>query len=63
MGIRIVDPTNIGLKQFYAGFSFAPQTEHFPSAVIIGCLSTSFPQIPHFKIPHLPLKKSVLQYN
>jgi hypothetical protein len=35
---------------FYAGFSFAPQTEHFPSAVIIGCFSTSFLQSQHFKI-------------
>ena len=43
-------------KLLYAGFSFAPQTEHLPSAVIIGCLSTSFPQIPHFKMPHLPQK-------
>ena len=35
---------------FYAGLSFAPQTEHLPSAVIIGCLSTSFPHSPHFKL-------------
>ncbi len=37
----------------YAGFSFTPQTEHFPSAVIFGCSLTSLPQRPHFKI-HTP---------
>jgi hypothetical protein len=43
-------------KSLYAGLSFAPQTEHLPSDVIIGCLLTSFPQSPHFKILHLPPK-------
>ena len=33
---------------FYAGFNLAPQTEHFPSAVIFGCSATSFPHTPHF---------------
>jgi hypothetical protein len=32
-------------KSLYAGLRFAPQTEHLPSDVIIGCLSTSFPQV------------------
>jgi hypothetical protein len=41
----------------YAGLSLAPQTEHFPSAVIMGCLSTSFLHNPHFKLLHLPLKR------
>jgi hypothetical protein len=30
--------------------SFAPQTEHLPSAVIFGCSLTSALQIPHFTI-------------
>jgi len=38
---------------FYAGLSFAPQTEHFPSAVIFGCSLTSALQSPHFKKLHL----------
>jgi hypothetical protein len=34
--------------------SFAPQTEHLPSAAIFGCSATSPPQSPHFtKISHL----------
>ena len=32
----------------YAGFNFAPQTEHLPSAVIFGCSATSCPHMPHF---------------
>jgi hypothetical protein len=44
-------------KPLYAGLSLAPHTEHLPSAVIIGCLPTSFLQSPHFKTPHLPKKR------
>jgi len=41
--------------------SFAPQTEHLPSAVIFGCSPTSAPQSPHFtKISHLQRVKCVL---
>jgi len=41
--------------------SFAPQTEHLPSAVIFGCSATSPPQSPHFtKISHLQRIKWIL---
>jgi hypothetical protein len=36
--------------------SFAPQTEHLPSAVIFGCSFTSAPQSPHFGIESPPPK-------
>ncbi len=34
--------------------SFAPQTEHLPSAAIFGCSFTSAPQSPHFGIESPP---------
>ncbi len=34
----------------YAGLSFAWQIEHRPSAVTVGCLGTSAPQIPQLTI-------------
>ena len=41
--------------------SFAPQTEHLPSAVIFGCSATSPPQSPHFtKVYHLQRIKRML---
>jgi hypothetical protein len=41
--------------------NLAPQTEHFPSAVIFGCSFTSAPHKPHFtktSPPQLPLSAS-----
>jgi hypothetical protein len=38
-------------KYFYfLTANLAPQTEHFPSAVILGCSLTSPPHNPHFKL-------------
>jgi hypothetical protein len=34
---------------YFLTASLAPQTEHFPSAVIFGCSLTSAPHKPHFK--------------
>jgi hypothetical protein len=47
---QLETPENVTVLDYtvYAVFSFAPQTEHFPSAVIFGCSLTSFLQIPHF---------------
>jgi len=41
--------------------SFAPQTEHLPSAVIFGCSFTSEPQSPHFGIESPPPKILIRQ--
>jgi hypothetical protein len=34
--------------------NFAPQAEHLPWAVILGCSFTSAPQTPHFTIASPP---------
>jgi len=37
----------------------APQTEHFPSAVIFGCSLTSPPHKPHFKVLSPPIFQEI----